>query len=216
MSPKFEDIRRHYDRLAASYETRWPSYNTVQIDWMRRRLPQGLSAPAILDLGCGTGAALSDVSTHYPEARLTGVDGSAAMLEKAREKLPDAALLEKNLEDDNAFADLPAADIVFSFSVYHHLQNTDRHLQLLNRLTREGGTVFFSGFAKDGAVMTLADGLFRFRHKGVHQAALPHRDMRQKIENVFRGAEIETAILRPDRFWRIQIFKIIKEGTAHA
>src|SRR5262245_42023065 len=39
----------------------------------------------ILDLGCGFGALTQAILTHYPEASITGVDGSAAMLALAQD-----------------------------------------------------------------------------------------------------------------------------------
>jgi trans-aconitate 2-methyltransferase len=48
------------------------------------RIP--LESPgAVYDLGCGTGTATVMLKQRWPEARVTGLDGSDAMLERARE-----------------------------------------------------------------------------------------------------------------------------------
>ena len=50
----------------------------------------GRDAPALLDLGCGTGTLLAEVAATRPAWRLAGVDGSAGMLAVARAKLAAA------------------------------------------------------------------------------------------------------------------------------
>jgi trans-aconitate 2-methyltransferase len=50
-----------------------------------------LEAPRhVVDLGCGTGAVTALLRARWPHAHLVGVDNSQAMLDKARETLPDA------------------------------------------------------------------------------------------------------------------------------
>jgi S-adenosylmethionine-diacylgycerolhomoserine-N-methlytransferase len=52
----------------------------------RDPLISGLAVPqgaAVLEIGCGTGRNLLQVAHRYPDARLFGLDISAAMLEKA-------------------------------------------------------------------------------------------------------------------------------------
>ena len=46
----------------------------------------------ILDLGCGTGLELNWYFARYPDARVTGIDLSAGMLQALREKFPDKNL----------------------------------------------------------------------------------------------------------------------------
>ncbi|WP_413738841.1 trans-aconitate 2-methyltransferase [Sodalis sp. RH21] len=49
----------------------------------------GLSAPALIaDLGCGPGNSTQGLYERFPQAVITGVDSSAAMLSHARERLP--------------------------------------------------------------------------------------------------------------------------------
>ena len=46
----------------------------------------------ILDLGCGTGLELNWYFARHPDARVTGIDLSAGMLQALREKFPDKDL----------------------------------------------------------------------------------------------------------------------------
>jgi tRNA (cmo5U34)-methyltransferase len=72
----------------------------------------------ILDLGSGTGATAAAVLARHPDAKVVGIDRSAAMLEHARALLPHADFLVAELEDP-----LPAGpyDLVTSALAVHHL-----------------------------------------------------------------------------------------------
>ena len=58
----------------------------------------------ILDLACGSGAFLKDLTAAFPRARLTGVDLSGTYLEEARRRSGVTALIQANAER------LPLAD----------------------------------------------------------------------------------------------------------
>jgi tRNA (cmo5U34)-methyltransferase len=80
---------------------------------------KALQASTVLELGTGTGETALRVLAHHPNARWTGVDASAAMLDRARARLPaDADLLLARLEDP-----LPSGpfDLVVSVLAVHHL-----------------------------------------------------------------------------------------------
>jgi tRNA (cmo5U34)-methyltransferase len=78
----------------------------------------GLEPGTVLELGTGTGETALRVLAQYPDARWTGIDASAAMLTRARERLPDADLHVARLEDP-----LPSGpfDLVVSVLAVHHL-----------------------------------------------------------------------------------------------
>ena len=81
----------------------------------------GIDAHAILELGIGTGETARRVLPLHPRARLTAIDSSAGMLERARASLPPERvekLAVSRLEDP-----LPAGpfDLVVSALVVHHL-----------------------------------------------------------------------------------------------
>jgi len=59
----------------------------------------GVDVQSVLELGTGTGETAIRVLARHPGARWTGIDSSPAMLERARERLPDAELHVLRLED---------------------------------------------------------------------------------------------------------------------
>ncbi len=74
---------------------------------------------AVLDLACGTGAFLSDLSVAFPRARLIGVDLSPAYLAEARAAAPGAAFAQAKAEQ-LPFADA-SLDAVSAVYLFHEL-----------------------------------------------------------------------------------------------
>lgn len=206
----FESVRTHYDRLAQAYDNRWPAYNKAQADWIAQNLP--LSAiTSVLDLGCGTGIMLGKIFDQNKQVALTGVDASKEMLKFAATRLPQAQFIEGNIEDENLATRLKAADIVISTSVLHHLHDADGHLRLLYTLTKSGGTIYLSDFANDVLKMKMADVFFRLT-QAFHKRSWSSHALKIKIkENMPQAKIVSGTILRPDDFWRIQIYAIKKD-----
>jgi tRNA (cmo5U34)-methyltransferase len=104
------------------------------LDLMREELPRyeelqeqtaaasrGFEVREALELGTGTGETARRVLALHPDARLTGVDASTQMLERARETLPEGRVRElraAQLQDP-----LPEGpfDLVFTTLAVHHL-----------------------------------------------------------------------------------------------
>ena len=55
------------------------------------------SAATVVDLGCGPGNSTELLVQRFPGAAVTGVDSSAAMLAKARERLPGSRFVEADI-----------------------------------------------------------------------------------------------------------------------
>jgi len=97
----------------------------------------------VVDVGCGTGAALRHAAATVTDGRLVGVDPVPRMIEIAREKTaghPAAARIEFRL---GAAEDLPVkddvADVVFAFDSFDHWQNRDQGLTEIRRILRSHG-----------------------------------------------------------------------------
>jgi S-adenosylmethionine-diacylgycerolhomoserine-N-methlytransferase len=86
-------MERYYRLHAKIYDaTRWSFL------FGRRRLIERaavLGQPErILEIGCGTGQNLASLARAFPQAQLTGLDISGAMLEQARKKLSQLSRVE--------------------------------------------------------------------------------------------------------------------------
>ena len=200
-------VKSHYDTLAKSYEDKWPAYNQCQIDWVIRRWGHTNTPASVLDIGCGTGLMLKALHDQPPELDLTGADISAGMLERAKKRIPKATFYEGNLEDKDFTKTLPSADVVISLSVLHHLQSVEGYFELLKSKMNDGGTLFLSAFARDGLAMNARDLLFSHTQE-FHTRALSQSELRSKLETAFPKAKIESALLHPGRFWKVQIYRI--------
>jgi SAM-dependent methyltransferase len=75
---------------------------------------------SILDVGCGTGALLYQLSASYPQARLAGIDPSPEMLAIARQRLPSAVELKQSWAEGIPYPD-GAFDVVVSYNVLHYI-----------------------------------------------------------------------------------------------
>jgi trans-aconitate 2-methyltransferase len=91
----------------------------------------------VVDAGCGSGRVSEQLLARLPEGHLIAVDGSTAMIEKARERLGE--------EVDYVVTDLAElelaepVDLVFSTATFHWLLDHDRLFARLRAALRPGG-----------------------------------------------------------------------------
>jgi len=91
----------------------------------------------VLDAGCGSGRVSAELVKRLPRGRLVAVDGSAAMIEKARERLGEgvsylvADLLELELDEP--------VDLVFSTATFHWIVDHDRLFRRLHAALKPTG-----------------------------------------------------------------------------
>ncbi len=79
-----------------------------------------LAAPQrAIDLGCGPGNSTLVVANRWPEARLTGLDNSAAMLAAARNTLPAAQWLEGDITTWAAHTAAASFEVIFANASLH-------------------------------------------------------------------------------------------------
>jgi len=99
---------------------------------------RGIEAHEILELGIGTGETTRRILEVHQEARLTAIDSSSEMLERARSAFPDADLQRARLEDP-----LPEGpfDLVVSALAVHHLDGAGKRdlFQRIGQVLRPEG-----------------------------------------------------------------------------
>ena len=97
-----------------------PAYQELQD---RAAAATGEDARNLLELGIGTGETAQRVLPRHPEARLTAIDSSPEMLERARQAFADADLRLARLEEP-----LPEGpfDLVYSALAVHHLDGAGK------------------------------------------------------------------------------------------
>ena len=88
----------------------------------------------MLDTGCGSGRVTAELLKRIPDGELIAVDGSEAMIAKARERLGEGVtyvvtdLLELGVEHP--------VDLVFSTATFHWITNHDRLFERLHSAVR--------------------------------------------------------------------------------
>ncbi|VCU70545.1 Malonyl-[acyl-carrier protein] O-methyltransferase [Pigmentiphaga humi] len=173
-----------------------------------------LAPGAMLDAGCGAGAALPLLQARYPAASYTGLDLSAGVLEHARRRhLPSMggrlrhsalklagrspAALPAFVEADMARTGLApeSQDLVWSNMALHWHPEPHAVLAEWRRITRVGGLVMFSCLGP-GTFRQLRDAVAR---AGLETATPPFVDMHDfgdlLVENGFADPVMDQEVL---------------------
>jgi SAM-dependent methyltransferase len=97
------------------------------------------TAPAVVDLGTGSGALAAEIVKVRPKARLIGIDADASMLAIARRRLKGRI---DTVHDNFELAAIPACDVVSASFSLHHIAAGGRKSALYKRCfssLRDGG-----------------------------------------------------------------------------
>jgi len=145
-----DPVRHAYDRLASIYDRKWSGYVQSTV----RRTLHGIRAPvgsSILDLGCGTGQLLKELSESDTSLRLHGTDLSFEMLTVATNKF-EVRPVSPGLVQSSALA-LPyraaCFDWIISTSVFHFFPDPRKALQEIRRVLVLGGHLVLADWCDD-------------------------------------------------------------------
>ena len=117
-----------YDRVATPQET----WGRDVVDRLDLRGDE-----TVLDAGCGTGRVTAMLLERLPQGRVVAVDGSQAMVDRARQRFGDrvrafrADLLELELDQP--------VDAVLSTATFHWISDHDRLFARLHAALKPGG-----------------------------------------------------------------------------
>lgn len=141
--PVLDQARAYFDAFADDYDEA-----AVESEWVADRLfvdALGRIGPVrtALDLACGTGSTLEVLRDAWADATLTGVDLSAAMVDRARARVPSAQVLHA---DANSYATSTADrfDLVTSIGGFEFVDDLPGLLRAVRRLVRPGGHLVFT------------------------------------------------------------------------
>ncbi len=130
------DNRSYYDDFANWYEReRGDGYHKMLDDLELTAVERYGTGKDILEAGCGTGLILGRTLRFAKTA--TGVDLSAGMLHKAKERglnVVQGSITELPFQDESF-------DLVYSVKVLAHIEDIETAMQEMARVTRPGGTV---------------------------------------------------------------------------
>ena len=159
-----------------SLRNRTPDSNLVAVD----RVAPG-PGDRFLDLGCGLGAAVERAASMG--ADVAGVDPSPAMVDKARQRVPEATFAVGSAEDipfpDGAFT------VVIAVATYHHWADQVAGLAETRRV-----------LAPDGRFLIVERKLRRRKGHGLHP------DTAREVATKLRSAAFTTAAIEDLRVGR--------------
>ncbi len=131
-------VREHYNSTIDEYDilhgdAQDPEHITC-LDLFWRFVRPVTTVDSVLDVGCGTGRGLKWIAARAPSATLAGIDPSAEMCERARQRVPQAQI-ETGDGARLAFAD-GSFDVVLATGIMHHIGNTKPVLREMFRVAR--------------------------------------------------------------------------------
>lgn len=96
------------------------------------------AAERVVDLGCGPGNSTALLRARWPRARLTGVDSSDDMLNRARRDFPD---IEWRKADVSSYRADGPIDVLFANAVFQWVPNHEQLLPTLLTQLAKGGAL---------------------------------------------------------------------------
>lgn len=105
-----------------------------------RKLAGRVSNLSMLDVGCGTGGYSIPLAKQFA-SKLTGIDVSREMLERARAKYPNGNWILGDIEsidfEENSF------DVVLMSYVLHHIRDYKRTLKMVYKILKRASGLLF-------------------------------------------------------------------------
>ena len=131
----------NYDEVAASYDRRYEHTRYPGTEDALREHVADTPGLDVLEVGCGTGYWLSLLLDWG--ARLTGLDASAGMLERAAQRAPHARLV-RGMAESLPFA-TASFDRLFCVNAFHHFGDKAAFVREAARVLRPEGRLLTVG-----------------------------------------------------------------------
>ena len=170
--------------------------------FMEHALSLGVAEGHALDIGTGPGVIPIMLAAGVPGLRLTGVDLSRPMLQKAREAAEEAGVADRLDFRVGDAKSLPFSeqsfDLVLCNSLLHHLPDALALLNEISRLVRPGGAILLRDLRRPSRLEFPLHALWFGRHySGVmsqlYRASLQAAYTRAELECLLRRSQLAGA-----------------------
>ena len=180
---------KRFNKWAGSYDTGIVSIFFKMCYRKIRPLLNLQDGMRLLDVGCGTGSLLQELSGSGKELNLYGIDLSPEMINAARVKLKD----EKHTElYEGSAADLPFQSNFFDYVVcmnsLHHHANPNQSLVEITRVLKPGGVMILM----DGFVDSIVRKVFSRTANILRNEGKVHRFKRAGLQRIFLSLGYES------------------------
>jgi ubiquinone/menaquinone biosynthesis C-methylase UbiE len=107
---------------------------------------------SVLDVACGTGTLAIEIKKDHPQAKVTGIDGDRAILQRAKAKAKEAGVkidFQRGLSNELPY-DGRSFDVVVSTLFFHHLTDEAKAdtAEEIRRVLRLGGRVLIADWGR--------------------------------------------------------------------
>jgi ubiquinone/menaquinone biosynthesis C-methylase UbiE len=153
-------VRQEYDTTAPEYDSRWDYYICATLRKTADRLP-ARSFTRVLDVACGTGRLLGELSGRWPDTEFVGVDLSREMLREAQAQTGDNVGLIHGLAGE---LPLPpdTVDLVVCCNSFHFFPEPAAFLREARRVLEPGGHLVVTDWCDDFLACRLCDWYLRW------------------------------------------------------
>ncbi len=197
--------RDPYAKFARDYDARWGRFSERTHARVLARLPADLSGQRLLDVGCGTGTLIATILAGHPTVGvITGVDVSASMLARARQKLAAGigagrvALVQQR----GALPAFPPGvfDVVVCANTFHYFPEPAATLRALRGALQPDGRLILEDYAKRGPLARYFEWAIG-RYDPLHRRAYDLAEV-ERLLAAAGFAPRDGAEFRVDAWWR--------------
>jgi ubiquinone/menaquinone biosynthesis C-methylase UbiE len=153
--------RAHFDRWSATYEQDGASRWLREIQTAALQMLGLTPGDGLLDLACGTGAAVREAAATV--TRAVGFDLSAAMIARARElaaTFENVAFVEGDVSDRLPFADEEFTAVLCT-TAFHHFPHQPETITEISRVLAPGGRLVIADANRSHPAVFVLDLLLR-------------------------------------------------------
>jgi ubiquinone/menaquinone biosynthesis C-methylase UbiE len=154
--PGYRNLLKRYERYAPSYDRRFARYSDGTLHKALDLVPD--TDGQLLDVACGTGLFESLLRKHRPRMRITGIDLSPQMLERARERfVGDKQVQFMGGSAERIDAADASYDVLVCNNAFHLVQDAPAALREFHRVLRPGGRAIIVDWCMDYPQIVMMD-----------------------------------------------------------
>ena len=140
-------------------------------------------AKDILEIGCGTGIGTEKVAQQFRHSKITAIDLSQRMVQKARQRLRKYKTVRIRTADVEQLPFKQEFDAVFTTEAFHHFSEPKKAVKEMARVTKKNGTIIITDI--NIPPLFIANILFRLEPGFVHLYS------KREMKELFSAARIQ-------------------------